>query len=68
MPGGVPRAVLQKTSTDIARLMKTPAVRERFSVAGLEPQGSTAEAFAAQLRREIPVWQRVAKAANIRVE
>jgi tripartite-type tricarboxylate transporter receptor subunit TctC len=65
LPGGVPRPVLQKASGDIVRLMKSPALRERFAISGFEPQGSTAESFAAQLQREIPVWQRVAKEANI---
>ena len=36
--------------------------------AGLEPQGSSALAFAAQLKREIPTWQRVAREANISME
>jgi len=68
LPGGVPRAIVQKTSAEIVRLLKTPALRERFSAAGLEPLGSTPEAFRAQLQREIPTWRRVAKEANIPVD
>lgn len=68
LPGGVPAPVLAKTSTEIVRLMKAPALRERFMAAGLEPQGSSAAAFAAQLKREIPIWQRVAREANISVD
>ena len=68
LPGGVPAPVLAKTSTEIVRLMKGSALRERFMAAGLEPQGSSALAFAAQLKREIPTWQRVAREANISME
>ena len=68
LPGGVPAPVLAKTSTEIVRVMKGSALRERFMAAGLEPQGSSALAFAAQLKREIPTWQRVAREANISME
>ncbi|MEQ1776087.1 MAG: tripartite tricarboxylate transporter substrate-binding protein, partial [Burkholderiales bacterium] len=68
LPGGTPRAIVQKTSVEIVRLLKTPVLRERFTAAGLEPLGSTSEAFVGQLQREIPTWRRVAKEANIQVD
>jgi tripartite-type tricarboxylate transporter receptor subunit TctC len=68
LPGGTPRAVVQKTSSDIVRLLKTPALRERFAAGGLEPMGSTPEAFTAQLQREIPIWRKVAAEAKIQVD
>jgi len=52
----------------IARLLKSPAVAERFAAAGLEPLGSTPEEFAAVMRREIPRWEKVVKSAGIEVE
>ena len=68
LPGGTPRAIVQKTSAEIVRLLKTPALRERFVMAGLEPLGSSPEAFSGQLQREIPNWRRVAKEARIQVD
>ena len=68
LPGAVPRAIVQKTSGEIVRLLKSPVVRERFASAGLEPMGSTAEAFSAQLQREIPAWRKVAKEAGIQAD
>jgi tripartite-type tricarboxylate transporter receptor subunit TctC len=68
LPGGVPPAILGRTSNEIVRLMKTPVLRERFAAAGLDPIGSTAAAFADQLKREIPIWRRVVKEANIAVD
>ncbi len=67
-PGGTPRGIVGKTSTEIVRLLKTPALRERFSAAGLEPLGNTPEEFAAQIRSEIPKWLAVARAAKINVD
>ncbi len=67
-PGGTPRGIVGKASTEIVRLLKTPALRERFSAAGLEPLGNTPEEFAAQIRSEIPKWLAVARAAKINVD
>lgn len=68
VPGGTPRAIVMKLHAEIARVLKSPATRERYAAAGLEPISNTPEAFAAQLKQEIPRWQQVVKAANIHVE
>ena len=67
-PGGTPRPIVTKLATEIARLLKAPVVVERFAVAGLEPISNTPDEFTALLKREIPEWNKVAKAAKIRVE
>ena len=67
-PGGTPRPIVTKLAAEIARLLKAPVILERFAVAGLEPISNTPDEFTALLKREIPEWNKVAKAANIRVE
>jgi len=67
-PGGTPRPIVMKANTEIVRLLKTPAIRDRFVASGLEPSGSTPEEFRDIIRREIPIWHKVAKQANIKVE
>ena len=67
-PGGTPRAIVTKANAEIVKLLIAPAVRERFTALGLEPSPSTPEAFRDILRREIPMWHKVAKQANIKVE
>ena len=67
-PGGTPRAIVAKTQTEIVRLLQSTAIAARFAAAGVEPQTNTPAAFAALIAREIPKWQQVVKAANIRVE
>jgi len=67
-PGGTPRAIVTKTSTEVTKLLASPEVAKRFAAAGVEPQTNTPEAFAAMIAQEIPKWQKVVKAANIRVE
>jgi tripartite-type tricarboxylate transporter receptor subunit TctC len=68
VPGGTPRAIVSKANAEIVKLLNTPAVRERFTALGLEPSSSTSEEFRDLLRREIPMWHKVAKQANIRVD
>ena len=67
-PGGTARAIVAKTSTEVGRLLASAEVGKRFAAAGLEPAPNSPEAFAAMIAEEIPKWQKVVKAANIRVE
>jgi tripartite-type tricarboxylate transporter receptor subunit TctC len=67
-PGGTPRAIVMKANAEIVRLLKSPALSERYSAGGMEPLSSTPEAFAELIKRELPRWHRVVKEAHIRVE
>jgi tripartite-type tricarboxylate transporter receptor subunit TctC len=67
-PGGTPRPIVMKANAEINKLLKSTIVRERFTGAGLEPLGSTPEEFRDLIRREIPVWHKVAKQANIKID
>jgi len=67
-PGGTPRAIVSKTSTEINRLLASPEVSKRFSSAGVEPSTTTPEAFGTMIAQEIPKWQKIVKETGIRVE
>ena len=67
-PAGTPPAIIQKLQTEVARIVKLPDVRERMQQLGIEPEGSTPEAFARVIATEIPLWMAVAKANNIQPE
>jgi tripartite-type tricarboxylate transporter receptor subunit TctC len=68
VPGGTPRAIVMKANAEIVKLLKSPALSERYAAGGMEPLSSTPEEFADRIKREIPRWHRVVKEANIRVE
>jgi tripartite-type tricarboxylate transporter receptor subunit TctC len=68
MPGGTPRPIVTKASAEIVKLLADPTIKERFSALGLEARSSTPEEFRDLLKREIPVWHKVAKQANIRID
>jgi tripartite-type tricarboxylate transporter receptor subunit TctC len=65
---GTPRDIVNKTNAEIARVLKSPAVGERYASAGLEPVTTAPEEFAALIKNEIPKWQKVVKAAGLKVE
>ena len=66
--GGTPREIVTKTNAELVRILKSPAIAERYATAGLEPLTSTPEEFAAMIKNEIPKWQKVVKAAGLKAD
>jgi tripartite-type tricarboxylate transporter receptor subunit TctC len=67
-PAKTPRPVIEKLHRDIAAVLQTPIVRERYGALGIEPVGSTPEQFTDQIRADLARWEKVVRAANIRLE
>ena len=67
-PGGTPPAIVDKTQAEVVKLLQSPEVSRRFSLAGVEPRSNTPAAFADLIRREIGTWRKVVKDAGIQVE
>lgn len=67
-PAKTPRPVIDRLHREIAAVLLTDPVRERYLVLGIEPVGSTPEQFADQIRADLARWEKVVKAANIRLE
>ena len=67
-PAGTPRAIVGKANAEINRVLKSPALAQRFAAIGLEPAGNTPEEFAKMIRSEIVKWRKVVESAKIRVE
>ena len=68
VPVGVPQAVVNKLSAEVARIIKLPDVAQRFELDGAEAVGSTPVEFAAFLKAEMQKWNKVIKDAGIRAE
>ncbi|HZN27530.1 MAG TPA: tripartite tricarboxylate transporter substrate binding protein [Burkholderiales bacterium] len=67
-PAGVPQAIVNKVSAEVARIVRLPDVSQRFELDGAEPVGSTPKEFAAFLRAEMQKWNKVIKDAGIKPE
>jgi tripartite-type tricarboxylate transporter receptor subunit TctC len=59
---------VEKLQREIASALRDAKVRERYAAMGIEPVGNTPEQFAEQIRADLARWEKVVKAANIRVE
>ena len=65
-PARTPQAIVARWQKEVARVVRTPEVRERFAAMGLEPVGGTPEELARAVARDLERYKAVAKAANIR--
>jgi len=68
VPAGVPQAIVNKLSAEVARIVRLPDVAERFQLDGAEPVGSTPKEFAAFLKAEMQKWSKVVQDAGIKPE
>jgi len=67
-PAATPRAVVERLRNEIAAVLKTNFVKERYATLGIEPVGNTPDEFTAQVRADLARWRDVVKAAGIKVE
>ncbi|MGZ8266000.1 MAG: tripartite tricarboxylate transporter substrate binding protein [Burkholderiales bacterium] len=67
-PAGVPRAIVEKVSAEIASIVKSREIAERFEADGAVPVGSSPREFAAFLKTEMQKWAKVIRDAGIQQE
>lgn len=66
-PAGMPKDAVAILNREISAAMKTPQVTERLVAQGLVPVGSSSADFAAFIDDEIAKYDKLIKAANIKV-
>jgi tripartite-type tricarboxylate transporter receptor subunit TctC len=64
-PAGTPRAIVARMQAEVASVVRSPEVRERFSASGAEPVANTPEQFGAYLAAEVKKWGQVVRQAKI---
>jgi tripartite-type tricarboxylate transporter receptor subunit TctC len=67
-PAGTPDEIVARINRDTIEALSLPDVKERLSVLGFEPVVSTPAAFGARIKSEIAKWDKVVRAAHIRIE
>jgi tripartite-type tricarboxylate transporter receptor subunit TctC len=67
-PAGVPADAIAKLHAAAVKALATPAVKERFAQLGIQPVGNTPGQFAAEIREDLARWQKVVKAAGVKVQ
>jgi tripartite-type tricarboxylate transporter receptor subunit TctC len=67
-PGGTPKEIVNRLSAEVARALTTGPLAERLRGFGTNPQASTPEQFAEDIRRETALWGRIIKDNDIKAE
>jgi tripartite-type tricarboxylate transporter receptor subunit TctC len=67
-PKGLPRAVVDRINGEVTKSLKLKETAEQLQNDGVAPAGGTPEQFAAQIKKEIGVWKKVAADAGVRAE
>ena len=67
-PAATPKEVIARLSAEIAKIVRTPEMRERLLALGAEPVGGTPEEFSAVIGRDIAKWTPLAKTVGIKVD
>ena len=66
-PAGTPKQIVSSLNQALARVLQQPDVLRRLRAYSLEPAHSTPEGFERVIARDIKVWSKVVKVANIKV-
>ena len=67
-PAGTPAPVINKLSSEIGRLLQDSTVRDRLTALGFEPTHLTSAQFAALIKSDIVKWEKVVRAAGLRLD
>jgi len=67
-PAATPPAIVAKLHDEVTKVIKLPEITQRLQKLGLEPIGSSQQAFAAFIKTELVKWARIAKASGAKIE
>jgi tripartite-type tricarboxylate transporter receptor subunit TctC len=68
VPAGTPPDIIARINRDTIAALASPDVKERLSALGFDPAVTTPEEFGVRIKSEIAKWDKVVRAANIRIE
>ena len=67
-PAGIPRDVVAKLNTEIVKILREPATREKIAAQGFNIVTSTPDELAAYIRSEHDKWGKLVKVSGAKVE
>lgn len=65
-PAGTPPDIVSRLSSEVARIMALPEVRERLVTLYQEPAGSTPAELASTVQADLAKWRRIATESNFK--
>ena len=68
-PGGTPRAIIDRLAADIGRVQQMPEIRERLAGQGIDVGAtSSPEAFAAFVKKDFELWDKLIRQQGIKLD
>ena len=67
-PAKTPSGIVENLSAEIARSLSVPTLRDKITVQGAQPVGSTPAEFQKHVRDEIEKWTRIIRDAKITID
>ena len=67
-PAGTPTTIVEKLSSEVARIVQLPDIREKLASLGSDPVGTNPRQFAVFLEAEIAKYTRVIREANLKLD
>jgi len=67
-PAGTPPDIVHRLSAEIAKIARSPEMREKLLAMGAEPVGGTPEEFKAVIDRDIAKWKALAQKVGIKID
>ena len=67
-PAGMPKPIVDKLNTEINAILKSPDVAEKVASQGGLVIGGTPDEFATYIRNDVPKWDKLVKAAHIKLD
>ena len=65
-PRGAPQNVIERLSSELAAVVKSPEVRQRFTTLGLDPETSTPQQLGDHMKRQFARYGKLIKALGIK--
>ncbi|HSF20907.1 MAG TPA: tripartite tricarboxylate transporter substrate binding protein [Burkholderiales bacterium] len=66
-PKGLPKAIVTRWNSEIAKFLQTDEMKKRLAAEGLEPAGGPPEQFLNRIKSDVTKWKRVVREAKISI-
>ena len=67
-PAGTPREIVARLHSEVARILRTPEVRDQLTAQGADIVGNSPDEFAAWIRGEIKKWAGVVRDSGAKLD
>jgi tripartite-type tricarboxylate transporter receptor subunit TctC len=67
-PAGMPKEILTRINTEVAKVLHSPDIQKRFIDYGAEAIGNSPEQFAVYLKSEMAKWAKVVKDCGVQLD